>query len=236
MYCEISLLRDRRGKERVAASETPPQVPVGGHNRCSLRLTVVAGNTILFSVPTWTLELCRSHGALYYPAHPRVDCDTWGDCPALLTCLARCFLIHLPLTPCFICKQCLSLSGLQQQPESNEDPHRFHAHRHWCRRSRACQVPHAGICSVWSQFTPAYLFSRHSCPCHPSIKLEPLPEGDALLSWSQGCLALHSLADSLLWKAGSCLLPGKSLRNREARTNPSSIEEERCLPMYATQS
>lgn len=66
-----------------------------------------------------------------------------------------------------------------------------------------------------------YLFSRHSCPCHRPLKLGPLPEGDALLSWSQGCLAPHSLADSLLWDAESCHLPGRSLRKRETRLNPS---------------
>lgn len=182
---------------------------------------------------------------------------------------------HLPLTPCFSCRPFLSLSGLQWQPESNGDPHSFRAHGHWCRCHCAPQGPHACICSVWCQYTPAsrtyvppfvcrsevslagalllqgevsgfpvgtlcfassprlYLFSRHSCLCHRPLKLGPLPERDALLSWSQGCLAPHSLADSLIWDGESCHLPDRSLRNRETKMNPSLIEEGRRLSMQS---
>ena len=98
-------------------------------------------------------------------------------------------------------------------------------------------TPAFALCGVSTHQPPLltlYLFSRHSCSRHPSIKLEPLPEGDALLSWSQGCLALHSPADSLPWNAESCHLPGRSLRSREVRTNPSGIEEGRCLPLLCS--
>lgn len=124
-----------------------------------------------------------------------------------------------------------------------------HGHGHRCSRTRQVSPPclcsgcvvgthrppaHSTFCclavrvllsSGLTSSRKASLASQEARSTLPSLR-------DPVLSWFPGCLALHSPTVSLPWTTGFffCHLPGRLLRDRGARMNPSGIEEGRRLP------